>query len=231
MGTSYNPKIVTSGLVIYYDSANYKSYIGSGSSWTDLTKSKINSTLYNSPSYSNGKLTFTKVSTQYAETNVSLSSYSTWTAEGWVYFNSIPVSGTDVSAIVTGLFDGVNKVNFTLGVTGVPADGLIRAGFFNGVWRHTSGHQPVINRWYQYVGTYDGSTISLYVNGILFTSMSYSGTPQSGGAMRIARRWDSAATSANFIDGIIPIARLYNRALSSNEVFQNYNATKGRFGL
>ena len=32
-------------------------------------------------------------------------------------------------------------------------------------------------------------------------------------------------------DGEIPVVKVYNRALTSSEVLQNYNATKGRFGL
>jgi hypothetical protein len=36
---------------------------------------------------------------------------------------------------------------------------------------------------------------------------------------------------SRFFNGNIAISQLYNRALSSNEITQNFNATKGRFGL
>lgn len=234
MGTSYNPKIIINGLILNLDAANRKSYPTTGTDWTDLTKNKYNFTLYNAPTYSssnNGILTFAKASLQYADYITTFSNLSTWTAEVWVKFTTVPVSGTEFPALITGLFDLSTKVNFTLGVVGVPADGLIRAGFFNGSWRNTGGHQPVLGIWYQYVGTYDGSNIVLYVNGQSFSSTAYTGTPQSGGGIRIARRWDSTLSSVNLIDGSIPIARLYNRALTASEVLQNYNATKGRFGL
>jgi hypothetical protein len=37
-------------------------------------------------------------------------------------------------------------------------------------------------------------------------------------------------TAAN-LSGEIPISKIYNRTLSSDEVLQNYNALKHRFGL
>lgn len=40
MALSYNPRIVTDGLVLYLDAANPKSYPGTGSTWYDLTKDK-----------------------------------------------------------------------------------------------------------------------------------------------------------------------------------------------
>jgi hypothetical protein len=39
------------------------------------------------------------------------------------------------------------------------------------------------------------------------------------------RRWDDV----DYIDGVLPIVRIYNRALSATEILNNYNAVKGRF--
>ena len=234
MGTSYNPKIVTNGLVLNLDAANKKSYPGTGTSWYDLTKNKYNFTLYNSPTYSslnNGILTFSKTSLQYAEYSATLSSLSNWTVETWVKFTTTPASSSQVTALIVGIYNGAN-LNFCIGTTNSPTDYTIRAGFYNGAWRQSSiGHSPSAETWYSYTATYDGSNIILYVNGILFNSTGYIGTSQSGGGVRIARRWDSTLTSTNLTDGSVSIARLYNKALIANEVLQNYNATKGRFGL
>lgn len=46
MGTSYNPRIVTDGLVLCLDAANERSYPGTGTTWTDL-KGGNNGTLNN----------------------------------------------------------------------------------------------------------------------------------------------------------------------------------------
>jgi len=55
MGTTYNPAIVTDGLVFCVDAANKRSYPGTGTTWTDLVGGN-NGTLINSVSFdaSNG---------------------------------------------------------------------------------------------------------------------------------------------------------------------------------
>lgn len=154
----------------------------------------------------------------------SLGNLSTWTVEAWVRFNSSPTAGTN--AIITNQYDGVSKLNFALGSLTV-ASSAIRAGFYDGSWRTSSGVAVSTAQWYHFVGTYDGSTISMYNNTTSVGNTSYSGTPQSGGEVRIARRWDnSASLSGNFIDGIIPVVRIYNRAISSDEVKQNFNVQR-----
>ena len=49
MGISYNPSIVTEGLVLALDSQSTRSYVGSGTTWTDLTNRGNNGTLTNGP--------------------------------------------------------------------------------------------------------------------------------------------------------------------------------------
>ena len=45
MGLSHSPRIVTDGLDMYLDAANPKSYSGTGTTWTDLTKNGYDGTL------------------------------------------------------------------------------------------------------------------------------------------------------------------------------------------
>ena len=45
MGVTYNPRIVTDGLVLALDAGNSKSYPGSGTTWTDLSGLGNNGTL------------------------------------------------------------------------------------------------------------------------------------------------------------------------------------------
>jgi hypothetical protein len=45
MGTSYNPRIVTDGLVFCVDAANKRSYPGAGTTWYDLSKNKFSPSL------------------------------------------------------------------------------------------------------------------------------------------------------------------------------------------
>jgi len=91
---------------------------------------------------------------------------------------------------------------------------------------------PTINSdtWYHTVLTYDGSLASLYLNGTFITSSATSGSLSysSGANLNIGRK---NQTDGEYILGKVQITRMYNRALSSQEILQNYNATKTRFGL
>ena len=53
MAFSFSPKIVTNGLVLYYDVANPRSYPGSGTTIYDLSRNGYNGTLINSPTFDN----------------------------------------------------------------------------------------------------------------------------------------------------------------------------------
>jgi hypothetical protein len=104
-------------------------------------------------------------------------------------------------------------------------------GFFDGTWRTTNGFSPTLNTWYHCVGTYDGSTIIQYVDGVVNTQLSYSGNPQSGGEVRIASRWESQISPTDFFPGDIGLVRIWDTALSAAEVTALYNENVDRFSL
>ena len=54
MGLSHAPRVITDGLVLGLDAANTRSYVGSGTTWTDLIGSN-NGTLTNGPTYSSDR--------------------------------------------------------------------------------------------------------------------------------------------------------------------------------
>lgn len=220
---------VKDGLVYHLNSTDLRSYPGYGSTWTDLSLSNQTTTLYNSPTFSNGVLNFSKTSFEYAETISNHPDYNRWTVEAWFKLNS-SLTG-QVTAVACGEFNLTNKLNFSIGTNKAPFNYDLYVGFYDGAWRNTTnGLNPNLGQWYHVVGTYDGSTIRMYVDGQFLSDFSYSGTPQSGGQIRVARRWDeSAVSSTNFFDGSVPIVRVYSRNLSGAEVIKNYNAEKSLF--
>ena len=224
--------IVTSGSVFHMDAGYTVSYPTTSSTWYDLSGNSRNSTLFNTPAFSasnSGSITFSTSSLNYA-TASNIGSISRWTAECWVKFNSTTTN--QVAMVIGNQFNGSNAINFTIGTNGAPTSWNIQAGFFDGGWRNTTGFAPVVGTWYQIVGTYDGTTIRQYVNGAANGgTLTYSGTPTSGGEIRMMRRWDDIVSTGNLFNGNLAIARVYNRALTAAEVLQNYNAQKGRFGL
>lgn len=231
MGLAHSPSIITNGLILCLDVANKKSYPGSGASWTDLSSSNNTSTLVNTPTYSatnGGYLSFASASSRYA-TASNPGSLTNWTVETIVRFTA--AYNTKVSMVVGGQYDGISNLNFTIGTNNAPTNYNIAVGFFNGAWRNTTGIAYAQNTWVSITGTYNGSVIRQYTNGSQVDSLNYVGTSSSGGEIRINRRWDDVVSSGNLFDCDIAVVRLYNRALSAQEVEQNFNALRGRFNI
>jgi len=219
-------------LLVYLDSGNPSSYSGSGSLWSDLTSNDNDATLISSPTYSSsfgGILQFDDASLEYA-TIPNLGNLNQWTVEAWFRLTTSLTS--KVTSIVSNQFDLINKLNFSLGTNNAPSNRNLAVGFYDGSWRTTVGVVPQVGVWYQMVGTYDGSVIRQYVNGVASGgTVNYVGTPQSGGQVRLMRRWDENLVASNLVDGDLAIVKIYNTALNSTEVLDNFNENKNTFGL
>jgi hypothetical protein len=224
------PSTIPSSLLVYLDSGNLLSYPTTGSTWTDLAGGNNNATLFNSPTYSSnygGILSFDDVSLEYG-TIPNIGDLSNWTVEVW--FRLATSLTGKVTSIVSNQFNLVNRLNFSIGTNNAPTNYNLAVGYFNGAWRTTTGFVPQTNVWYQVVGTYDGSTIRQYVNGSASGgTLNYVGTSQSGGEVRLMRRWDETLSSGNLVDGDLAIVKIYNTALSGPQILQNYNDTYTRF--
>lgn len=218
------PNIVTSGLTLSFDASFIPSYPRKNTLWYDISGNGTNATLYNTPTFTNSTDTyfsFNKNSFEYAETS-NISDLNRWTIES--RFRVTSSLTNQVTSVVTNQFNLSTKLNFSMGTNNAPSNYNMTVGFFDGAWRNVTGFTPTLNQWYHVVGTYDGSAIRMYVDGSLSQTLNYVGTPQSGGTVRIARRWDSPDNNAiNFFPGDIHFVRIYNRALSSDEINQNYS--------
>ena len=216
--------------IVYLDSGDVSSYPGAGSTWFDLQGNDNNATLFNSPTYSasyQGILQFDDASLEYA-TIPDLGNLSEWTVEAWFRLTS-PLTGK-VTSIISNEFDLDDKLNFSIGTNNAPANLNLSVGFYDSAWRTTTGVVPQVGVWYQVVGTYDGSVVRQYVNGVASGgTVNYVGTPQSGGEVRLMRRWDETAIQSNLVDGDLAIVKIYDEALTSGQVLSNYNSTYTRF--
>jgi hypothetical protein len=230
MAVGYNPKIVTNGLIFCLDAANLKSYSGSGASWINLTSTN-NATLQNTPTFNSGNrgyISFLSASSQHANATTP-GDLSTWTLEACVRFTA--AYSTKVSMVVGGQYNGVNKLNFTIGTNNAPTNYNIAVGFYDGSWRSTTGVAYATNTWVHITGTYNGAEVKQFTNGSQIQALTYAGTPSSGGEIRINRRWDDVVSSGNLFDTNIGIIRIYNRALSNTEIQQNFSASRGRYNI
>ena len=206
--------------VLSLDASNYTS-----GAWVDSVGGK-SFTLYNSPSWSSnngGYFTFTASSSQYAQSNTSLPNLSNWTMEVWHYYTGSNTGGNP--CILTEVYPGsVGQINYSLGDN----NGGFSSGFFDGGWRVTDGYSLTPNNWYHIVGTYDGTTLNLYVNNVLVDTTNYTGNPVSSqGGIRLMTRWDLP----DYWGGRLATVDIYDKALSNSQVTSKWNLTKSRFGL
>jgi hypothetical protein len=229
-GRYQTPGVVQANLILNLDAGNPASYPGSGSTWTD-TESGLVYTLANSPAYdagNGGSILFDPALSQYAQGPSFASTFSNWTVEAWLYHDTTNM-GSGSPCIVTEMYFG-NPLNFTLGNT-EDSFPYLQSGSFNGGWASTySGQVTLITgNWYQVTGTWDGTTVRLYVNGVLVNSRAWPGfnSVRGGNGIRLMSRWDNY----QYWGGKLSIVRIYNADIGTSGVSQNFNANRSRFGI
>jgi len=233
VGGGATAAVVTTGLQLYLDAGNASSYGGSGTIWYDISGNSRNATLINTPTYdastNGGLFSFDDTAYEYASVP-NIGNLSTFTVEVWCRIHKSLTS--KITMVVGNQYNLASSLNYSIGTNRAATSYNMSFGYFDGAWRNVDGFAASLNTWYHLVGTYDGNTLKFYNNNTLDTQLAYTGTPQSGGEVRIARRWDSPSNnSANFFDGDISIIRIYNTALDTTQIAQNYNAEKSRYGL
>jgi hypothetical protein len=211
--------IVTSDLLLYWDAGLYSSYVGTGNVVSDLSGNNKNGNLTNGASFSSaGVASFDLDGTDDYISIGTLSYSNNVTVEAWVNTTN-PIGWDDIIAGGCGdLLFGVDSSD-----TGTVSWGGQCNSPFSPVTSTTSISD---GRWHHVVGTYNGSTAAIYVDGILERSLARSGsfTP---GTIAVG----SAGGGGEHFSGNVAIARIYATALTAEQVLQNYNTQKGRFGV
>jgi hypothetical protein len=231
MGFSRGPKIVTDGLVLALDAGSKKSYPGSGTTWRDSSGNGNDGTLVNGVSYSGtngGSLVFDG-SNDYidftSEPNLNGKSFS---AECW--FKTTDISMRLIQNASTGAFG--TKAGFQISVTNTTFTNTAVTDSSGNFIRFTSvSAVPYINgEWHNICLTFNTTTgtAELYLDGNFSesgTDTGLIGANMNGFGLEIGR----ANSNVQHLNGNISVAKIYNRALTAEEILQNYNATKSRF--
>ena len=220
--------IVQQGLVLNLDAGNIYSYAGAGTVWYDVSGNSYNGTLIGSPVYTsnnNGGIIFDSVA-KYVTLPASGLAFGTgqFAIEAWV-FSTAAVSYNHVYSSQSSNNVGFISLYYQNGY------GFSVADLGNSAVRTATTHQTVVsqNTWYHVVGIRNASNqYIVYVNGVESTTNSTSSYPLTATAPQIA---SNPASNTERFTGTIASFRLYNTSLSAAQVLQNYNATKGRFGL
>jgi hypothetical protein len=225
--------IVQQGLVLNLDAGNIYSYAGAGATIYDVSGNSNNGTLTNSPTYSNNSIVFSNTANQ----SISISDTATLqptsvTLSAWVYMTQYnPLNDFDgqFPTILWKCNDGNSG--------GAASYGLSLAT--GGYPRFTIAPTPLVSAttfpiatWVNLVGVYTvGGSQILYRNGVVDIATTGPATiSYSAQVVSVGTRVFNGTYQYPW-NGSISNALIHNRALTATEVLQNYNATKGRFGL
>ena len=230
MGISAGPDIITDGLVLELDAGDRNSYPGTGTTWRDLSGNSNNGTLTNGPTFNSGNLgsivfdgvdDYVLCSKQNALVNVTQ-----FTIGAWMKRN------LSNSVVIIGQIETLsNDVSFELWSDGNAYFEVGNGTNGYGYIANTSTNWQYLMMVFNGTGGINSDRLKAYINGTLQT-LTYSGTiPSSTGTVNTNLNIGAYITNSNYSNGNISAVQIYNRALSSTEITQNYNATKTRFGL
>jgi len=240
MSTQYaNGKIINSGLVLALDAADRNSYPGSGTTWSDVSGNGNNGTLTNGPTFSNNSIVFDGTN-DFIDINptLSLNNVSQFSYSSFVNFTSSPagssgntffsygVSGTFTNDILFGWFKSTNELFFQIN-NGADGSGNVlysRPGQWTNIFVAYNGSLST-----------NAEKLKVYINSVqatlsfsTYTVPSVTASPTNpksyiGAYIGFVGGW--------YLMGNVANTQIYDRALSAQEVIQNYNAQKSRFNL
>lgn len=216
----YGPKLITNGLILSLDAANTKSYSGTASKWHDLksyydvtlngtsfSNSNYGSVVFNGTSdygFASNSVLFPRVLSEMSILCFLKRNGSQFPYTGIVYSRGTSVTGLDLSG------DG-SKVNYTWNNTAYDFD---------------SGLTIPDNTWCMIGVVVNSSTGTLYLNSATAVNV-FSHASTTIDNLYVGED----TTGGRYFKGNIAYISMYDRALSSTEVLQNYNALKTRFNL
>ena len=218
MSNLYGPRIVTNDLLVHLDAANKKSYPGSGTTWYDLSGNNRNFTLVGNLTYGDFYFDGFGANTEY----VTGSSYSHRTNDFTYSFWMMWDAAADYDTLVeNGQWTDTLLLRFQ-GGTGI-------AVYAEGAYYQSLDFVPSVSTWHNIVFRRNGTIIDLFVDNSYKDSVNFNADHNLVQAvMHLMKSTHSAGNNTN---GKLSIFQIYTRALSNNEITQNYNALKGRFGL
>ena len=202
----------------HLDPANTSSYSGSGTTWNDLEGTHANATVvastYDEELGNSFDITSNTISLSSDAGSLDGTSFS---FETWLWQDSS--SGTQYFFSDTGISFftiSATQMRFIKVLSGTNND----TGYFNPT---SNGSGWATNKWNHVVVTFSSTTAKTYINGVLVNT----NTEGSGSGTAIANYQISPSSSK--WKGKIGQYRVYSRALTQDEIRQNFNFTKNSY--
>ena len=228
MATNYNPSIVTDGLVLCLDAANTKSYPGSGTTWTDISGKGNHGTLTNGPTFDSNNLGSIDFDGTNDQISCGLSGGPLNTSYTYIIWFKFDQGTRSPGSGRKDMLYGINyaRPHFTFDREGDGKWGnyLTKGGSsINSVKSTTSTWKN--NKWFMIATTGNPTRDRIYVDGVLENEVALSGAYTSWSTFNF-----SVANSQAF-PGQIAVAQFFDRELTPEQIKQNFNALRGRFGF
>ena len=202
--------------------------------WTDLSGRGNNGTITNGPTYSSangGSIVFDGTDDRVVITNNELARIGTGnhTITAWVNNDIV----TEEDFVGTGTSNG----DVLLMIYSQAGGGA--GGFRGHAWSSTGNSNTIDSP--RAIGTGNwsmltqrvtwGGNIDLFENGVLTASQVLSGGAPTSSRTKFIIGCRADGGDSSHFDGRIANVQVYNRALTAAEIQQNFNATRGRFGI
>ncbi len=229
MSSESGPNLITNGLVLCLDAANPLSYKSGATIWNDLTYNTSGGTLTNGPTFSStngGSIVFDGIDDFVNLGNPDLYKFTTnFSITVWVFYSQIKtnwpaiIAKGDQAYRISANEDGTK---FHFGINNSTTTSI----FFDSTINFE------LNKWYYVTLTFTNIKLTGYVNGIESGNLSFaSPTSCYNNPYNVRIGSNEQGSGGRVWPGRISGVQFYNRVLSAQEVLQNYNSTKSRFGL
>jgi len=219
--------VITSGLVLYFDAANPRSYLPpyNGTTWFNIASSSFSGSLLNGPTYNTsngGFLAFDGTDDDcrfnYTGLDTGNFTYCTW----------VKTSSTEVNEFMVRGRDGFGN-GWSIALAYIPATKTFNnAVVESGVqYNLTTTTTVEYNTWVFLTGIRaHGVGTSLYINGVFNTSRTVNGTLRNS-----TLGWNIGNEGSGPYVSNTATYMVYDRILNASEINQNFQATRARFGI
>ena len=223
----YDSSFNGNGALLYVDAGNTASYPGTGTAWTGLSSNGSNATLVNSPPWTSAGtasyFTFDGLGSNYASTTASKFNVA--------YTGKTVFVAARMTAVLAGAFRGLfgtngGTRNFNTYIYS-PSTGVYQIHYSAGGVGGFSNNLPLTtNQWFIAAVTQTaGGLVTYYFNGQPV------GTNTGIFAQYASNNGEYVALCDNYWYGDIGVCAVYGQALTADQIQQNYNALRGRYGL
>jgi hypothetical protein len=221
-------KIVVNELLLYLDAANHRSYPGSGTTWLDISGNALNGTLVNGPTFNSafgGGFIFDGIND-----HVTLPSGFTEFPNGLTISAFVNFGNASSWERIMDFGNGQASNNILFARSGT--SNTLHFEIYNGSSSRGSCQiaDGVLNNTIaQYTATLNGTQCILYRNGVILQTFAYAFLPTS--VLRTINYIGRSNWADAYFESNIYTFQIYNRPLTTQEILQNFDALKRRFGL